>query len=152
MKLALEAAQKGARRGEIPVGAVVVSADGKLLGVGHNLRETTKDPSAHAEIVAIRRSTRRARDWQLTGATLYVTLEPCPMCVGAALEARMRRIVFGAASPLTGAAGTVLPLVDFPGLPRACEAQGGVLEVECSEILRRYFQEQRRPGEVAESG
>jgi tRNA(adenine34) deaminase len=147
MRLALEWAERASALGEVPVGALVVpftSTGEPVLGAGHNLRETWRDPSAHAEVVAIRRAARRLGDWQLTGCTLYVTLEPCPMCVGAALAARIERIVYGAKSPDSGAVDSLLPLSDFPGLGRSCRSTGGVLADESSRLLREFFERQRQ--------
>jgi tRNA(adenine34) deaminase len=143
MQLALQWACRAAGIGEVPVGAVVVGPDGSLVAAAHNLRETRSDPSAHAEVVAIRRAARQRGDWQLRGHRLYVTLEPCPMCVGVALAARMGCIVYGAASPESGAIDSVLPLADFPGLQQRCESRGGVLERECQQVLLSFFAQQR---------
>jgi tRNA(adenine34) deaminase len=144
MRLALQWAERGSRLGEVPVGAVVVQhAEGQMLGSGHNLRETWGDPSAHAEIVALRRAARRRGDWQLAGCTLYCTLEPCPMCVGAALAARIERIVYGAPSPEAGAVDSLVPLADFPGMGQRCRTNGGVLAEESATLLRQFFEQQR---------
>ena len=144
MRLALVWAERASGLGEVPVGALVVqSASGALLAGGHNLRETWRDPSAHAEVVALRRAARRLGDWQLEGCILYVTLEPCPMCVGAALAARVDRIVYGAKSPESGAVDSLMPLTDFPGMAQRCRATGGVLADESSRLLRQFFAQQR---------
>jgi tRNA(adenine34) deaminase len=154
MNQAIQLAREGGRFGEIPVGCVIV-CDGEILGQAHNQKESTNDPTAHAEMIAIRRATRRKADWQLTKATLYVTLEPCPMCMGAILEARISRVVFGAENPERGAAKTCLPLANFPGLPTRCEVLGGVLQTACRDITQRFFKNLRATterGEVAEPG
>lgn len=141
MKAALELARQANSQGEVAVGCVIV-VDENIIGQAHNEKEASKDPTAHAEILAIRRSTRRLSDWQLTKATLYVTLEPCPMCMGAILEARIPQVVFGAYSP-QGAATTCLPLANFPGLAAHCEVLGGVLQDECEQVTQKFFRELR---------
>lgn len=154
MDVAIQLACEGGLMGEIPVGCVIVR-DGEILGQAHNQKESSHDPTAHAEILAIRRSTRRTGDWQLNDATLYVTLEPCPMCMGAILEARISKVVFGAENPERGAAKTCLPLANFPGLPTRCEVIGGVHQEKCRDITQRFFKNLRATterGEVAEPG
>lgn len=144
---ALKAAKKAAARGEVPIGAVIVR-DGKVLGSGYNLRETRQDPVAHAELIAIRRASRRAASWRLTGATLYVTLEPCLMCMGAAILARIDRLVFGCFDPKGGAAGSLYDLSSDSRLNHRFAVESGVREQECSEILSNFFRELRRQKKV----
>ncbi|MBO8142377.1 MAG: nucleoside deaminase [Firmicutes bacterium] len=138
MRAALEEARAAAALGEIPIGAVVVK-DGQVLARGHNLRETERDPTAHAEVVAIRRAASSIGAWRLTGTTLYVTIEPCPMCAGALVLARIERLVYGAADPKAGACGTLYNLVQDPRLNHRLAVSGGVLEDECRDVLRGFF-------------
>ena len=141
MRAALKAAEDGAEAGEVPVGAVVLVGD-KIVATAHNRTITDNDPSGHAEIVALRDAAEQLGNYRLTNATLYVTLEPCTMCMGALSEARVSRVVFGAYDAKAGAAGSVLDLSDT--LPNRFEVNGGVLEDECGALLRRFF-EARRP-------
>ncbi len=142
MHEALQEASRAALAGEVPVGAVLVR-DGAILGRGHNLRETTGDPTDHAEIVALRQAAARAGGWRLEGATLYVTLEPCPMCAGALVLARVARLVFGARDPKAGACGSLMDIVRDPRLNHRLEVTEGVLEAQCAEILRAFFRRLR---------
>lgn len=137
MRLALEEAEAAFREGEVPVGAVVAK-DGRPVARAHNLREQTGDPTAHAELLAIREAARVLGARRLTGCTLYVTLEPCPMCAGAILNARVSRVYFGARDREMGACGGVMNLFmeDFPHPPALV---GGVLEEECAQVLREFF-------------
>ena len=137
MRTALEAAREAARLGEIPVGACIVR-DGEILSVGYNTRESERDPLGHAEINAIRQACQRLGSWRLHGCTLYVTKEPCPMCAGAILNARVSRVYFGARDREMGACGGVMNLFmeDFPHPPALV---GGVLEEECAQVLREFF-------------
>ncbi len=142
MQAALELAAEAARRGEVPVGAVVVK-DGAIIGRGFNRPITTSDPTAHAEIVALREAATALGNYRLPGCELYVTLEPCAMCVGAMVHARIARIVYGAADPKTGACGSI---VDLPGLAtfnHHGHFEGGILADECSGVLKRFFAERR---------
>ena len=143
MKIALAEGEKALRKGEIPVGAVIVY-DGEIVGRGHNLRETAHDPTAHAEIIALREAGIRLGSWRLSGAVLYVTLEPCPMCAGALVQARLERVVYGADDPKAGAAGTLLNLLQFPGFNHAVKITGGVLAEEARTLLQEFFQERRK--------
>ena len=143
MKLALRLARRAKAAGEIPVGSLIVRSN-QILGVGWNLKEKLQDPTAHAEIVAIRRATRRIGDWQLNNSTLYVTLEPCAMCMGAILESRISQVVFGTHSPEWGAAQSCLPLADFPGYPYRCKVMSGILAEECGGLLQGFFQRLRQ--------
>ncbi len=142
IELALEQARLAAAAGEVPVGAVVI-VDGQVLAARHNERETTNDPTAHAEVLALRDAAAAIGDWRLSGATLAVTLEPCPMCAGAALSARVARVVFGAYDPKAGAAGTHYNLLVDPRFNHNAEVVGGVLENECGALLSEFFSAHR---------
>ncbi len=143
MRLALDEAQRGLEAGEVPVGAVVVR-DGLILGRAHNTPVRLADPTAHAEIIALREAGRRLGNYRLPGATLYVTVEPCPMCCGAALHARLARVVYGALDPKAGAVESLYRLLDDARLNHRVEAVGGVLAEECGAVLRRFFEPKRR--------
>lgn len=143
MRLALEEAKKALEKGEVPVGAVVVK-DGVVVGRGHNVRETERDPLGHAELIAIREAARTLGGWRLGGTTLYVTLEPCPMCAGAIVQSRIDRLVFGAADPKAGSAGTLVNLVRDPRFNHRAEVRGGVLEEEAAALLKAFFARLRK--------
>ena len=145
MRRALVEAEAAAARGEVPVGAVVVGATGEELARAHNRREEDQDPSAHAELVAIRAAARAAGSWRLEGATLYVTLEPCAMCAGAIVLARIPRLVFGALDPKAGFCGSLGDLVRDRRLNHRVEVVSGVLAEESSRLLRGFFGSLRRP-------
>jgi tRNA(adenine34) deaminase len=138
MRTALAQAERAAAIGEVPVGAVVV-VGGEMIGAGSNRREIDQDPLAHAELFAIREAARRLGSWRLVGASLYVTLEPCAMCAGALVLARVARLVFGAADPKAGYCGTLGDIPRDPRLNHRVEVTSGVLAEECGEILRRFF-------------
>jgi tRNA(adenine34) deaminase len=142
MAAALAEARTAGRLGEVPVGAVLVR-DGRLLAHAHNLREATNDPTGHAEVLAIREGARSLGSWRLEGCTLYVTLEPCAMCAGAMVLARLPRLVFGAADPKAGAVGSLLDLARDPRLNHRVEVSTGVLAAECGEVLREFFAARR---------
>jgi len=142
MRAALALAEEAWRRGEVPVGAVVV-ADGKIVGRGFNAPIERHDPTAHAEIAALRDAAQTLGNYRLPDCDLYVTLEPCPMCAGAIMQARIRRLVFGAADPKTGACGSVVDLFAEPRLNHQTTATGGVLADECGALLKRFFAERR---------
>jgi tRNA(adenine34) deaminase len=142
MRLALAQAEAAQRTGEIPVGAVVVKA-GAVIAVGHNASIEGHDPTAHAEIVALRAAAKALGNYRLEGCTLYVTLEPCAMCSGAMLHARLDRVVFGASDPKTGAAGSVLNLFAQAQLNHRTQVQGGILADDCARLLRAFFKERR---------
>jgi tRNA(adenine34) deaminase len=145
MGAALAEAGLALATGDVPVGAVVLDADGAVIGRGHNLREAAGDPLAHAEVVALRDAARRRGGWRLDDTTLVVTLEPCTMCAGAVLEARVGRLVFGAWDAKAGAVGSVLDVIrDRRPLP-AVEVVAGVRAVESADLLRGFFQGRRRP-------
>ena len=145
MGWALDQARQCASSADVPVGAVVLSRDGRALGRGHNQRESLGDPTAHAEILALRAAGAALHSWQLVGATLVVTLEPCAMCAGALVLARVSRIVFGAWDPKAGAAGSVWDLVRDRRLNHRPEVVGGVREDECSRLLADFFAGRRGP-------
>ena len=148
MREALEEARKAERLGEVPIGAVVVYED-EIVARAHNLRETAEDPSAHAEFAAMLQASRVLKRWRLTGCTVYVTLEPCLMCAGLMVNARIDRCVFGAPDPKGGATGTLYQVNDDPRLNHAFEVTQGVLEDECAGLLREFFAalRQRRKAE-----
>ena len=138
MRVALDLAQQAADRDEVPVGAVLVR-DGDILGRGYNQPIARHDPSAHAEIVALRDAAARLGNYRIPGSTLYVTLEPCAMCVGAILHARVEKVFFGAADPKTGAAGSVIDLFAEARLNHHASASGGLLADECGKLLSAFF-------------
>lgn len=142
MRYALTLAARAEAEGEVPVGAVVVRGD-ELLGEGWNRPVALKDPTAHAEILALRAAAQKAGDYRLGGATLYVTLEPCPMCAAAIAHARIARLVFGAWDPRQGAAGSVFNLVAARELNHRVDSYGGVLSEECGAILKEFFATRR---------
>lgn len=139
MQLALQQAQLAADAGDVPVGALVVDADGVVLSAGHNAREALGDPTAHAEMLALRSAAVVLGSWRLSRCTLLVTLEPCCMCAGAAVLARVERVVYGAADPKAGAAGSLWDVLRDRRLNHRPEVLGGVLGDECGEQLRRFF-------------
>ena len=144
MALALELAREAAAAGEVPVGCVVVSPDGEVIGRGRNLREETGDACAHAEVLAIREACARLGTWRLEGCTLYVTLEPCPMCAGAIINSRIPTVVYGAEEPLSGSCGSVINLFEeryghHPAI------YGGVLREDCAGVLSDFFRTVREP-------
>lgn len=138
MRRALAEAERAGAHGDVPIGAVVVR-QGELLGSGHNRREVDGDPLAHAELIALARAARRVEGWRLLGTTLYVTLEPCAMCAGALVNARVERLVFGASDPKAGFCGSLGDLVRDPRLNHRLTVASGVLEAECSALLRGFF-------------
>jgi len=142
MRAALEQARLGAAAGEVPIGAVVV-IDGAVAGAGFNQPIGSVDPTAHAEIVAIREAARREGNYRLTGSTLYVTVEPCLMCVGAMVHARIGTLVYGALEPKSGAIESATRAHESPGLNHAFDVVGGVLGDECGEIIQAFFRERR---------
>lgn len=142
MGLALEEARRAEAGGEVPVGAVVV-LDGRVIGRGHNRVIAASDPTAHAEIVVLRDAARAAGNYRLAGAVLYTTMEPCPMCCGAALNARIARVVYGAADPKAGAARTLYRLLDDPRLNHQVTVVAGVRSAECGALLSEFFQKKR---------
>ena len=144
MDQAIALAEEVEALGEIPVGAVIVNSMGEAIATGVNRKERDQDPTAHAEIVAIREAARVLQDWHLNGCTLYVTLEPCPMCAGAILQARINTLVYGADDPKAGAIRTVANLPDSPVSFHKLEAIAGIRERECQELLQVWFQNLRK--------
>lgn len=142
MQVALQQATDSAKAGEIPVGAAVV-ARGEIVATGQNRSIRDSDPSAHAEVVALRAAGSKLSNHRLTDATLYVTLEPCPMCIGAIAQGRLARVVFGAYDPKAGAAGSVIDLSDSPAFNHRFEIMGGVLAEECGAVLKEFFSKRR---------
>ncbi len=142
MELALRQAEDAANCGEVPIGAVLVKDD-IVLAAERNRREELKDATAHAEMLAIRRACELLGGWRLSGCTLYVTLEPCPMCAGAMIQARIDRLVFGANDPKGGAAGTLYDIVRDQRLNHRLEVSSGILEEECAVLLQQFFRERR---------
>ena len=143
MALALEQAALAAAAGEVPVGALVIK-DGEVLGRGHNRNLLDDDPTAHAEIVALRQAAARLGNHRLTGCTLVATIEPCAMCAGALIHARIARLVYGAGDPKAGAAGSVLQVINHPGLNHRMEVTAGVLAEKCSAVLQDFFRQKRQ--------
>jgi tRNA(adenine34) deaminase len=143
MRLALGQAVLTAASGDVPVGAVVVDSSGDVIGAGFNAREASGDPTAHAEIVALRAAAASVGGWRLAGCTLVVTLEPCTMCAGALVLARVDRVVFGAVDPKAGAVGSLWDVVRDRRLNHRPEVTSGVLEAECGELLRSFFEGRR---------
>jgi tRNA(adenine34) deaminase len=144
MRRAIEVAT-AAETGDVPVGAVVYGPDGAELGTGRNERELTGDPTAHAELLALRRAATALGSWRLDGCTVVVTLEPCTMCAGALVLARVARLVFGAWEPKTGAVGSLWDVVRDRRLPHRLEVYGGVLEAECAALVQNFFRNFRTP-------
>lgn len=143
MAQALQQAQQAWQGGEVPVGAVVVDPAGAVIGAGYNRTITDSDPTAHAEIVALRRAAQALGNYRLPGLTVYVTLEPCAMCMGAMLHARVDRVVYGAADPKTGACGSVLSVHAVQQLNHQTQVQSGLMADECGQLLRDFFRERR---------
>ena len=143
MASAIAEAAKARAKDEVPIGCVIVR-DGKIIARGHNLRESAQDPAAHAELIAIRKAARKLDSWRLLDTTLYVTLEPCIMCMGAVILARIPTVVFGCHDPKGGAAGTLYDLSDDPRLNHRVELVPRVLEGECSSLLSSFFADLRR--------
>ena len=142
MAEALAEARRAAAEGEVPIGAVVV-CEGRVVGRGRNARERLNDPTAHAELLALQEAARALGRWRLTGATIYATLEPCPMCAGALVNARIDRLVYGVPDPKAGAAGTLFDIPRDARLNHRLEVTSGVLAQECGEILKEFFRGKR---------
>lgn len=149
MREAIRQAKKAAKLAEVPIGCVLVK-DGKIVARGYNRRNTDKTTLAHAEIAVIKKASKLFGDWRLEECTLYVTLEPCPMCAGAIVQARIPRVVAGCMNPKAGCAGSVLNILNTPGLNHKVQFKNGVLEEECTELLREFFGELRRKGKKIE--
>ena len=142
MRIAIEQAIIGSDKGEVPVGAVIV-LDGEIIATGHNQPISTNDPTAHAEIIALRNASEILNNYRLPGAKLYVTLEPCTMCIGAIFNARISQVVYGASEFKTGAAGGVIDLFSNPKINHHAEVVGGILSEECSTVLKEFFIKRR---------
>lgn len=142
MARAIELAREAAAAGEVPVGAVVVR-DRKIIGEGWNRPIGTHDPTAHAEIIALREAAKNIGSYRLTNSTLYVTLEPCAMCAGAMVHARVKRLVYGSSDPRAGASGSVFNVTNHPALNHRIDCEGGLMSDECGELLRAFFVERR---------
>ena len=142
MRMALEEAARAAAAGEVPIAALVVQ-DSQVLAQAHNCRELWQDPTAHAEVIAIRAAATAIGTWRLTGTTLYVTVEPCAMCIGAIILARISRVVFGAWDPKAGACGSVFDFTNEPRLNHRVEILGGLLEQESQALIQQFFRELR---------
>ncbi len=144
MRVALEAARSALASGDIPVGAAIFNASEELIATGHNERELNNDPTAHAEVIAIRRATERLGDWHLTDHTLVVTLEPCAMCAGAIAQSRLQTVIFGAWDEKAGAVGSVWDLLRDPRSTFRTEVRAGVLAEECGALIKGFIQEVRK--------
>ncbi|MDO4391933.1 MAG: tRNA adenosine(34) deaminase TadA [Clostridium sp.] len=142
MKEALKEAQKSYKKEEIPVGAIIVK-DGKIIARGHNLKETKTDPTKHAEIIAIQKACKRLQTWRLSGCTMYVTLEPCSMCAGSLIQARIDKVVIGTMDEKTGACGSVLNLLADYKFNHIVQIETGIMQEECKKILQQFFKELR---------
>jgi len=143
MREALAEARLAAGAGELPVGCVI-ARDGEIIARAHNECEARQDATAHAELLAIRQASAAAGDWRLNRCTLYTTLEPCPMCAGAIVQARVGRLVYGAVDPGQGCAGSLYRICEDPAFPHFCKSEGGVLAGECAALLRDFFDRARR--------
>ena len=142
MRLALREASRALEHEDVPIGAVVVQA-GEVIGAGHNERELRADPTAHAEMIALREAARALGSWRILDSVMYVTLEPCAMCAGAIVLARLPRVVFGATDPKAGAAGSVLNVLEEPRLNHRPQVESGLLAEECADLLRAFFAPRR---------
>lgn len=145
MSAALREAQAAMEAGDVPVGAVIVHGE-RIIGRGYNQRELMQDPTAHAEMIALTAAAAALNSWRLSGCTLYVTLEPCAMCAGALVLARIDRLVYGATDPKAGACGSIYNLVEDARLNHRMQVRRGVLEQECADLLRAFFAQQRAKG------
>lgn len=143
MRAALEEAQKAFEKGEVPIGAVLVK-EGAVIARAHNLKEERKDPTAHAEILVIQEASRILNSWRLSGTTLYVTVEPCPMCAGALIQARVGKLVFGARDVKSGVCGSLYNLVQDNRFNHCLEIEEGILKDSCAEIMQRFFKSRRK--------
>lgn len=146
MRLALQEAKMATAHGDVPVGALLV-LNGEVLAAAHNERELLGDPTAHAEVLALRRAAEKLGIWRLEGATLYATVEPCPMCAGAVVAARAARVVYGAPDLVGGAALSLYNIVQDPRLLHRCELTAGVLEEECVAVIKKFFRGKRGPAQ-----
>jgi len=142
MKLAIEEAKKAKKIGEVPIGAIIVH-DQDVIAAGYNIRETTQTTLSHAELIAIERANEKIGSWRLEDCTLYVTIEPCPMCAGAIIQSRIKRVVFGATDPKAGCAGTIINLLQMDEFNHQVEITNGVLKNECQELMKQFFKKIR---------
>lgn len=149
MRQALALAEEGYRAGEIPIGAVAVYED-HIIAEARNEKEELQDATAHAEMLVLQRAAQKLNRWRLEGVTIYCTLEPCPMCAGAMINTRIKRLVYGSRDEKAGAAGSVIDLVRYPGLNHQVEVVGGVLNEECTRLLTKFFNDMRRGGRAAQ--
>lgn len=145
MKLVLQLARQAAEKGEVPIGAVIVQDD-EIIARAHNEKEIRQDATAHAEMLAMEMAAKHLGSWRLNHATMYCNLEPCPMCAGAMINTRLKKLVYASRDPKAGAAGSVIDLVRYPGLNHQVEVQGGVLHEESSKLLEEFFKDLRRDG------
>jgi len=145
MRLALDQAIRAYDQGEVPIGAVIVH-EGQVIGEGYNQRETLNDPTAHAEMIAITQAAAALNSWRLLDCTIYATLEPCPMCAGAIVQARVPRVLYGTTDPKGGACHTLYQITEDSRLNHRCSVMGGILQPDCRDILQRFFAEQRAQG------
>lgn len=143
MQEAIKEAEKAWELNEVPIGAVIVYG-GEIIARGFNMRETKQTTMSHAELIAMEQANEKVGSWRLEDCTLYVTLEPCPMCAGAIVQSRIERVVFGATDPKAGAAGTLMNILDDARLNHQAEWTGGILEEECKQLLKQFFKELRR--------
>jgi len=143
MQAALSLAKVAADKGDVPIGAIVVNEAGEILGTGQNLREQSNDPTAHAEVIAIRQAAEKISSWRLDDLTIVVTLEPCAMCAGAIAQSRIKRLVFGAWDEKAGAVGSVMDVIRDPRALTKVEVIAGIMEKECSEVLSNFFNAKR---------
>lgn len=143
MRAALEEAQKAFEKGEVPIGAVLVK-EGGIIARAHNLKEERRDPTAHAEILVIQEASRILNSWRLSGTTLYVTVEPCPMCAGALIQARVGTLIFGARDAKAGVCGSLYNLVQDSRFNHCMQIEEGILKDSCAEIMQRFFKERRK--------
>ena len=150
MKEALRQAKKAEKLGEVPIGCVIVK-DGKIIARGYNRRNTDKNTLAHAELQAIRKASKAVGDWRLEECTMYITLEPCQMCAGAIVQARIPRVVIGSMNSKAGCAGSVLNLLKEPGFNHQAQVVTGILEEECSEMMSSFFTELRKKKRLPET-
>lgn len=145
MRLALNLAYQAYLKGEVPIGALIVYEE-EIIAWAYNEKELRQDSTAHAEMLAIQRAAKYLGHWRLTEATMYCTLEPCPMCAGAMINSRLKRLVYASRDPKAGSAGSIIDLVRYPGLNHQVKVEYGVLEEECSQLLRMFFADLRRDG------
>ena len=144
MKIALKAAARAEKRGEVPVGAILVSLSGECLAIAGNCKESIPTPIGHAEILCLHRAARAVEAWRLVGCTMYVTLEPCVMCAGAMIQARIKRVVFGTRDPKGGAVDSLYEVLSDPRLNHQVEISSGVMQEECAQMLKSFFRKRRQ--------